>query len=424
MLRRWGCLLLWLPVAWVQAAEPGFDLPGFDVTADVDSTATERKGWKQTLSYDVAQDRDGGTISNRLGWRLQWDGLVSETNYVVVDAKLRLFDEQDLQYEGNAALDYDSRINALYLQRSFQSHSVSLGYQTINLGVMDMLSINDVLTPWDYSEPSFTAPEDARIGQALLNWSWFGGQRWDVLLNLHPTGNRYAGANLNGLLAQRLGSDNFILRDAEPDPLAEPELILRTRIIRGPHEQQWLAGSLLQNEPTISLVSAASPTQVFELRYPRYSLFGGGYSYTTGNHQWRLEAAYKKDLQPLALAGVTLDESTAGLGWEYNANGAYTLTVEAGRRWWHLPAEAPAGIETAQDQVYARWSKTFWHETVTLTLFAGRLTPGATEIYSASVRYTPWDDWVVECLGTRIDAPADQSGLLTSSMGLRVAYYW
>lgn len=406
----------------------GFDMPDFDVTSGVESTNTNDKKLKQTLSYDVAQNKDNKTVTNRIGWRLQWDDFIGKDNYVVVDAKVRTFNDKDSQHDSNEELDYDAKINALYVQRSDEQQSLTVGYQTISLGVMDMLGYMDVINPWDYSESALTAPEDARIGQPLVKWSLFGDQQWDMMVNFYPSEHRYPLVGLDDTLSKILGTTDYSIQDGLPELLEEPELIIRTRIINGKHEQQWLAGSLLQNDPALKRIGLSGTTLIIERTYPRYELFGGGYNFTTGNHQWRLEASWKNNIQPLDAFGYKLDETSFGLGWEYSANGDYNLAVEFGRRWRNI--QGGTSIVSASlvnkriDQLSARWNKRFLHETINVTLFASRIDPEPVNLYSVSISYTPVDNWVIELLSTHIETDNNSYSVFTSSTGLNMKYYW
>lgn len=401
-----------------------FQTPVFDVTQTIDTTEADKTNWKQTATYTIGVDDDSNTIINRLAYRAQWEGLSSENNFWTIDTKLRIFDDQDLQHDSDKQLDYDLNFNSLYLQKSFDQHSVKAGYQTVSLGFMDFITTTNVFTPQDFTEAVFTAPEDARIGQPIVYWTRYQlKQQWDVMLNLYPVENKYPGSNLRQILTGALGTDNFILQDGLPDALDEPELLIRTSRQNGPHEQQWIIASLLQNDPELQQLSL-TPNIVYRTVYPRYDLFAGAYSYTTGNNQWKLEATYKNKLKPLDAFGTELDESSLALGWEYNANGDYTLTIEAANTQRHLPTNAVAGIETQFDQTVASWRKDFLHETVNVTVYIGENNPGSIKISSLSIRYTPIDDWVFELLSTYIDSDNNEFNLFTTHTMLRASYYW
>lgn len=407
------------PPLWAadNAPDPsGFDMPVFDATAGIDNTARQQRSpWRHTLSYDSGWDASQTRIINRVGWRLQWEGLVSANNYLVVDAKLRAFAEGDLQNSLSRGTDSQAKLNALYWQHSLSHSSWKLGYQVINLGVMDMLSINDVLSPWDYSEAAYTSPEDARIGQPMIVWTWFGQARqWDVYLNLSPDRNHYPAGTEANLAAQ------FGITDLHATSPQQMELVLRQRSHQGASDQQWLLGSLIQNDPNLVPLGPGSA----RLEFPRYSLAGYGYSYTSGNHQWKLELAYKQGLKPLDAPATQLDQLDSALGWEYNANGNWTLGIEAGRSDRSLPADALSGIHKQLSQVAMRWAKPFFHDTVNLTLYAGQANPGTVTTTSAALSYSPRDDWYIELLSTHIDSRNSLYQLLPSSTGLGIRYHW
>ena len=418
-------LYILYPTILVADGFSDFQIPALDVTENVITSDSTSSAWKHTISYNGGIDNDKKLIINRITWRAQWEGLLSNNNYLVCDAKARVFDRQDMQNtKVDGSLDFDIKINSLYLQKSFDKNSLITGYHSLSLGFMDMLASADVFTPRDYSESAFTSPEDARIGQPLINWTWYKKQQhWDFILNLYPAENRYPVSNLRKVIADFLGTTNFSLLDGLPKAFEAPELLVRTRTQNGKHEQQWIIGNLLQNDPGLKQVSLV-PTIIYTTEYPRFNLYAAGYSYTSGNHQLKFEAALKNGLKPIDALGTQLDEISTGLGWEYSANGDYTLALEGGISRRFLPLGATTSIQTEFDQIMARWSKTFLNETVKTTLFIGKTSPGPIRMTSLSIQYIPVDDWVFELVSTHIDANNSQYNIFTSNTTLKSSYYW
>ena len=205
------------------AAEPEspFVMPDFDASSGFDAASgmepekaqtVDPSPWRNTLAYDRGWVSSDGSVNvNRLSWRVQWEGLLSENNYLVLDSKARLFAVDDQQNSLTSGMEPELKLNALYLQRSLSSSSLQVGYQVVSLGMMDMLGLNNVLTPTDYSEAAFTSPEDARIGQPIVAWSYFARQgQWDLYLNPGPDSNRYPAGTEEALLAQILVAVTFI----------------------------------------------------------------------------------------------------------------------------------------------------------------------------------------------------------------------
>ena len=417
--------LLIVILSTVQTHAAGFDdfqTPEFDVTSLTSNTEPE-SNWKNTLSYTNAIDDDSDTVVNRLSWRLQWEGLQDENNYWVIDTKLRLFNKLDMQHDSNESIDYDFNLNSLYLQRSFDQSSLKAGYQTITLGFMDYINISNIFTPQDFSEAVFTSPEDSRIGQPIINMTWYHQkQQIDVYLNLAPAENRYPSNNLEQALETLLGNNNFSLQDGLPHAFEEPELLLKIQSQYNKHEYQWVVGSLLQNDPTLEPVSV-SPPVIFSAEYPRYTFLAGAYSFTHKNHQIKVEGSYKNGITPVDTGNLKIDESTIAAGWEYNANDNYTLTIETSTLYRDLPLPNNL-IEKEQDQTIISSRKNFLNETIATNLFIGSINPGDIEVSSLSISYTPVDDWIFELIITDIKTDNSQISVFSSNTLLKASLYW
>ena len=432
------CLLLLLgssgPVLAAEPASP-FVMPDFDAGSGFDAASgiepekdqtVARSPWRNTLAYDKGWESRGGSVNiNRLSWHVQWEGLLGENNYLVLDSKARLFAVDDQQNSLTSGIEPELKLNALYLQRSLSRSSLQVGYQIVSLGMMDMLGLNNILTPTDYSEAAFTSPEDARIGQPIVAWSYFAKQgQWDLYLNLGPDSNRYPAGTEEALLTQMLGSSNFHLTNGLPDAFEQSETVLRRSWSSGAHEHQWLLASLLQNDPEILAVNLALPTPEYTTHYPRYGMFGYGHSYTGGNHQFKQELSIKQGIKPIDALGEKLDQYELGLGWEYSANGSYTLAIEGSYSVRVLAPAAPAGVEKNLQQLTARWSKSFLHDALGTTLYLGLGMPGDISTTAVSLNYSPRDNWFIELIATEINSQISTVGLLPSSTSLRLSYHW
>ena len=426
---KFSALIIALSIAQTHAA--GFDdfqTPEFDATSLNPETANE-SNWKNTLSYANAVDDHSDTVVNRLSWRLQWESLQGENNYWVIDTKLRLFNKSDMQHASNEAIDYDLNLNSLYLQKSFDQNSLKAGFQTITLGFMDFINVSNVLTPQDFSEAVFTSPEDSRIGQAVINWTWYQqNQQIDLYVNFYPTENRYPLSNYRQILTDSLGTSNFTLSDELPGAFEEPEILLKWQMQNDEHEIQLIAASLLQNDPNLKPVSLLPP-QSFAIEYPRFSFLAGAYSYTSGQHQLKTEASYKQDIKPVDTGNLEINESSIALGWEYSANGDYTLSLESVVTERDLPGQSTglipiSLIETRQEQTVISWRKNFLNETVYATVFAGIFNPGDLKIVSLSISYTPVDDWIIELIATEVDSDNAEYNIYTSNTLIKASYYW
>lgn len=405
---------------------PDFDATsGFDASSDMEpeevKTAEPTSPWRNTLAYDSGWKASIGSVNvNRLSWRIQWEGLVGKDNYLVLDSKARLFAEDDQQNSLSSGSEAELKLNALYLQKSLTSSSLRVGYQVISLGMMDMLGLNNVLTPLDYSEADFTAPEDARIGQPIIAWSYFAKQgQWDLYLNPAPDRNRYLAGTEENLCA-----GNCTIQNGLPNAFEQTETVLRRSWIEGPHEHQWLLASLLQNDPTLELVDPMASPQIFAATYPRYNMLAYGHSYTSGNHQLKQELALKQGIQPLDALGMKLDQAELILGWEYSANGNYTLALETAYKHRVLNNAVPSGINKSLSEFAARCNKSFLHDTLNATIYVSYLRPGDISTTAASLKYSASDNWYIDLTVTDIQSQSSDIAVIPSNTNLKISYIW
>ena len=403
-----------------------FQMPDIDTATD--STEDNQWPWKNTVSYSIGVDDSETTNINRVSWRLQTEKLVDNL-FWVIDSKLRVYDERDMQHDSEHRLDYDLNLNSLYAQYSLNAYSVTVGYQTNSFGFMDLINVSNLFTPQDLSETVFTSPEDTRIGQPVINTSWYlTGSQLDIFINLSPAENRYPRSNLQDIVESFLNSTDVTLEDGLPEAFEELEAVVRWQQQLDKHEYQVYLGSLIQNDPNLKPLSL-NPPFVFELEYPRFSFAAAAYSHTSGNHQLKFEASYKDNVKPIDSGNQSVDESVIALGWEYNANGAYSLLLETSRAERNLPAQMngliPASqIEKQFSQTAISWRKNFLNEALSANLYLGVSNPGEIDIISASIQYTPVDDWVIELIVTDIKAENNQFNIFSSYTLLKTSVYW
>lgn len=426
-------LLLLSSGSCLYAAEStsAFMLPDFDATSGFDASsemepeevkkADPTSPWRNTLAYDSGWKASTGSLSvNRLSWRIQWEGLVGKDNYLVLDSKARLFAEDDQQNSLSSGSESELKLNALYLQKSLTSSSLRVGYQVISLGMMDMLGFNNVLTPLDYSEADFTAPEDARIGQAIIAWSYFAKQgQWDLYFNPAPDRNSYLAGTEENLCA-----GSCTIQNGLPNAFEQTETVLRRSWVEGLHEHQWLLASLLQNDPTLVLVDPMASQQIFSATYPRYNMLAYGHSYTSGNHQLKQELALKQGIQPLDALGMKLDQAELILGWEYSANGAYTLAIEIEYQDRRFIEHVPASIEKSLNQTAVSLTKSYLHDSLKATIYSSYASLGEITTTAMSFNYSPRDNWHINLTITETESKANGIAVIPSNTSLRLSYIW
>ena len=87
-------------------------------------------------------------------------------------------------------MNAEYRVNELYLQRSFDDHSVKFGRQTVVWGETIGNSVLDVINHTEFRDFSIIDIEDARLNQWMLVWDIFQEQSsWSSFINLYPEFN-------------------------------------------------------------------------------------------------------------------------------------------------------------------------------------------------------------------------------------------
>ena len=133
---------------------------------------------------------------NRLGLNVRYQNPFASGWLLQGSGQIRAWLPGDYEYSvpgqyGNPERDdAEWRINELFIQRSGDRHSVSLGRQTIVWGETTGNSVLDVINTTEYRDLSIIDIEDARLNQWLLVWDMFGeNNNWSSFVNLYPEFN-------------------------------------------------------------------------------------------------------------------------------------------------------------------------------------------------------------------------------------------
>ncbi|MEX2468992.1 MAG: hypothetical protein WD396_04485 [Pseudohongiellaceae bacterium] len=217
--------LLWPPLALAQQDDP--TVLGDDVTLDTDfgfdddalfaapfeeSAAGEGSGWLDDFTVSITQQLSGQVNShnvnlapgftlprareietNRLGINVRYQNPFAPGWLLQGSAQSRIYWPEDYEYRSNGdSIETESRVNELFVQRSFDTQSFSLGRQTVVWGETVGNSVLDVINHVEFRDFSIIDIEDARLNQWLLVWDFFGGDnasRVSTFLNLYPEFN-------------------------------------------------------------------------------------------------------------------------------------------------------------------------------------------------------------------------------------------
>ena len=318
-----------------------------------------------TLSheYGAGVSHTPETIVNRSSLRFQMDRTVLDLFFFRFDGKAILFYPEDHQTQSRKT-DRQVRpeIRECYIQKGNDALSFRVGKQLVVWGETDGNVINDVVSPRDQREFIFTDLEDARMGQFMATANFYT-ERGDVFLFLTPApgvdeipdrGTRY----------DKL-PEGMVVRRHRPDG-SDMEIGGKWRKNFSRFDVSLMAASLCQN----SGVARGDMGGGYRLTYPRYEFYGFGLRGTRGNFLLTMDGSLK-DHYTLETADAygrlgTTDSLLAdtGLLVEYDANGSYTLSLEADyRRILELKGNS-ATIRRDHASLYGQYRKTFWHDTM------------------------------------------------------------
>ncbi|MDH5326779.1 MAG: hypothetical protein OEZ68_13760 [Gammaproteobacteria bacterium] len=421
-------LVLGLLVPSLFAAEE-LDM-NFDVTGTMETDALDglenQKPWRLHISYlqnwHLPQRQ---TDLQHLDLKLQVETLLAEQLYAVVDATLVARIGDDSQIDASQALDWDSRVQALYLQGRLDQFSMKAGYQTAVWGKMDMLGVTDRLSPWDFSQFAYTAPQDARIAQGIITASHFinFGTEAEFVYNVAPQVNRYPGGGARYLLEQQLGYRNFSLDEAKPQTFSDYELALRLKLSRGSFDGTFTIARLLQNDPYFEFVA----TDQFRALYPDYYLLAYSYNFAGDGVLWKLALAYsaKRSLF-LNDKRTEMDSIQWGGGVDLNLGNDLILSAEATYAFLDLPGTAP--VQRNDSRLATRVSKSFMHKDLETVYYFQYHVEDHAQTHSGSLSYHLNDEWSVDLVCTVFEVNDSQAPTQFmddwDSVSIKTTYSW
>ncbi len=383
----------------------------FDATAEFDMFTEDSETSSTTQSPVLFTDKDlrlsiaqqtglnlnntDEVVSNRFDTRLRWEKLLNDHWYMSIDGKLILRLKGDDQIEKNNNWGYNLRLYDLNIQSQFERLSVKTGYQTIIWGEMDSVPINDVMTPWDYSEFAFTTPEDARLGQASIIASYFfKNSSLTFVYTPYPLANRFPGGEASSLLETVLGTSNYTANENFPIVGRDYEIGLRYKHTVGKSDIALYLASVLSDFPRFELTSSVFATPlVFNISYPQYELAGLSANYSAGNFLWKYETAFKNQVYFPGIQAIYRDTFENAIGLDYNANGAYNLTIEIYNQTILNGQGNLIGYKPNNSQIIGRWNKTFFHETLSTIYYISYQLQFKDTTHSIAIQYAINDFW-------------------------------
>ncbi|MDH5545767.1 MAG: hypothetical protein OEZ43_09245 [Gammaproteobacteria bacterium] len=369
-----------------------FEVPTGEPVADTptESTPTPVAKAMDNLRFDFAfrlgSNKDLDINSHRFDSRLIWQGLLGKRLFTELDGKLVLRGPGDQQLEADQDVNAQLKLNKLSVQTNLGPLSAKLGFETITWGEMDTVGIVDVLSPWDYTENAFTAPEDARIGQALLSTDlYLKDTRLNVVFNPFPQTSLFPA----GTAASLSTVDN------------EYELAARVKYNYGPGDVALYAARVVSDNPVLENFTT--------LTYPAYHMLAGSINIARGSFLWKSEGAYKKDLPLSPGTALKADVLQGALGFDYNPGNSHALTLEASAQYVLSDTAQLPGVQTLSTSVNLRWSKNFLHDTLMLVGFGSYQLDYGDIVAAMAVQYAINDYWKLQMNATLFEIPDTNS---------------
>jgi len=383
----------------------------FDATEIIQKTSSNtsqllNKSNRLSVGYQLGSnvEKKLKIRAHQLNLRYRWDKLLTNSLFAKVDAKLIALGPNDASLSEGKNAELDWRVNNMSVQWSHQQIATTVGFQSIVLGELDTLPLNDLLTPWDYSQQAFTNPEDARVGQVAIDAQWFlkPNSSMRFIFVPAPDVNRYPAAGLTQLFA--LADDISISETFPYDDKAWEAVIAAKRSFKS-MDVNIIAGRLHTNDPVLIFIS----DDRINADYPAFETAGLSINYNRENFLWKLEGNFQNSLP---LSGETLDHSdkiAIGAGFDYDANGLYQLTFETSYSKLLDPPALSLGLSSSTQQSALRISKNIMNELINLVYFVSYDWRYSDQIHSTYASYKITDRWQVSASLSLFHIPDDDS---------------
>lgn len=429
-------ILLAMPAStFAEDATLDFDMPIAKNNKKKGSSGRKKNktGWDRvdvSLFYQLGHglSKPARFNNHHLDANIKWDDLVNKKYFLTADVKLLGYLPEDQSLTGSKDVDWNYRAKEIALQSNEEDFSFKVGYQSVIWGEMDSVQINDVITPWDYSEFAFTSPDDARIGQPSVLLDYFSEKsRLSLVFVPYPEVNRFAGG-YSSLLKDFIGTDKYIVKTYQPKWFADHEVALRFKHSFSSRDIAFYVAEYYDNLPLLEYTGMdGDGNQVFHTRLKKSNLFGFSFNYNKGNLLWKGEAALKNNVRFATDTANGRDVVETAFGFDYNANGKYSLSTELFNQ-RILPDEAPLQtIKGTSSQAIVRFSKSFKRDTINTVIYGSHSFQYKDQIISAVVQYKLRDDLRLDANITWFEIKDKQSPMKLADnwdqLILRLSYF-
>jgi len=210
------------------------------------------------------------------------------------------------------------------------------------------------------------------------------------------------------------GTDSIVTTDYPPgESWHRPEVGLRWGVSRGKLDWALMAAEVNEDNPILSLASQPSRYPL-RIDYPRYQMLGGGFNWGGERFVWKGEAAFKKNRhfthEDIVSSGQysVLD---AALGFDYDANGAYSVSLELSNQHIINWSDDIALLRRDESILYGSISKNWWNETLTTTYTSMLQLQDEEFFHRFEFIYEVDDRWTIELQADYFDSDKQLSVL-------------
>tara|TARA_R110002072_G_scaffold142853_1_gene288471 strand:+ start:34217 stop:35599 length:1383 start_codon:yes stop_codon:yes gene_type:complete len=134
--------------------------------------------------------RSRGLENNRTALNIRYQNPFRDGWLLQGSAQVRAYLPGDYEYDNPDREDWEWRLNELFVQRSGDRNSYSMGRQTIVWGETIGNSVLDVINTTEYRDLTIIDIEDARLNQWMVIWDHFTASgNWSSFVNLYPEFN-------------------------------------------------------------------------------------------------------------------------------------------------------------------------------------------------------------------------------------------
>lgn len=135
--------------------------------------------------------RESELETNRFGVNVRYQNAFAPGWLLQASAHAKVYWNEDYEFKANGdSIDTEFRVNELFVQRSFERHSLKFGRQTVVWGETVGNSVLDVINTTEFRDFTIIDIEDARLNQWMLVWDYFGeDSNFSSFVNLYPEFN-------------------------------------------------------------------------------------------------------------------------------------------------------------------------------------------------------------------------------------------